>query len=131
MTRDLRDLKPDGSRPATRWRIAAWAGALWAIVLAFPWAAAVALVYGFPVPFAGKLRGLDAVVPSLRAVLYYGALGGFAVLGLLGAAAGAAAQRVGGSDRPRVYRLCLLLSALVSGACIAFLAVLDRIIGPW
>ena len=49
-------------------------GAVVATAAAFPAAALIALVYGFPVPFQGKLQGLDAMVPAMFAVVFYGVM---------------------------------------------------------
>ncbi|MEX1095005.1 MAG: hypothetical protein WED34_03090 [Planctomycetales bacterium] len=107
-------------------------GAIISIFAAFPWAALVALVYGFPVPFAdGKPSGFAAVVPSLFAVLFYGLIGGFVVLGVAGAAAGFAASWLGRRDGDRARVLCWVFAGAASGGCVVFLAVLDRFIGPW
>lgn len=106
-------------------------GACCSIFGVFPLAALVALVYGFPVPFVGKGRGLKVVIPSQVAVLIYGIMGGFVILGLAGAGAGAVAMRAGGSDARRITRLCVTLSLLVSAVLVILLAILDLIIGPW
>jgi hypothetical protein len=105
-------------------------GALIAIVGAFPLAASIALVYGFPVPFAGKMSGPEALIPSQFAVFMYGIIGGFGVLALAGALAGAIACKVGPNPKS-VAVLCVCLALLFSAGCLALLANLDLIIGPW
>jgi hypothetical protein len=62
-------------------------GALISILGAFPAVGLVALVYGFPIPFSGNMQGLDAVLPSMFAVVTFGLYGGFLVLAVLGVAA--------------------------------------------
>jgi hypothetical protein len=106
-------------------------GAVIAIVGAFPLAATTALLYGFPVPFAGKLSGPSAVIPSQIAVVLYGLIGGFPALAVAGAIAGAIAFKVGRPNRARVGVLCAILSLVCSAAGVGLLATLDLIIGPW
>lgn len=110
---------------------AAAIGALATIVLAFPMAALMALVYRFPVPFGGYVSGPTAVPLALMGVVFYGALGGFFVLGGLGCAAGIAAHRMGRTNDKRVVTLALELSLLIAFAVIFTLAILDKLIGPW
>jgi len=106
-------------------------GAIYSILSAFPLASVVALVYGFPIPFGKKMSGIEAVVPSLFAVIFYGILGGFVVLGLMGAVAGALSYQIGKPDGRRVNWLCLAFSLSVTLAGVVFLAILDLIIGQW
>jgi hypothetical protein len=107
-------------------------GALIGLVGSLPLAALSALVFRFPVPFAGYMSGPGAVVPALMGALFYGiALGGFAVQALLGGLAGLAGARRGSPDRKRMRRLCVTFSLVGSGTGIMALAILDWIIGPW
>jgi hypothetical protein len=106
-------------------------GAALAIAGAFPAVAAIALFYGFPIPFGGKPSGLAAVVPSLLAAAFYLSLGGIVVLGLLGTLAGAAAHTLGRGDDARTRRLLITLSLTASFCAALMLATLDVIIGPW
>jgi hypothetical protein len=85
-----------------------WIGVLSAIADSFLVAPLLALVYKFPIPFSGMERGPSAAVHSLFAVAFYGVLGGFVVLGVLGAAAGAVASKVAGADRHRAWKLALV-----------------------
>jgi hypothetical protein len=108
------------------------AGALVGVVGSLPLAALSALVFRFPVPFAGYMSGPGAVVPALMGTLFYGiALGGFVVQALLGGLGGLAGARRGWPDHKRMRRLCVTFSLVGSGIGIATLAVLDWIIGPW
>jgi len=91
-------------------------GVLSAIAGAFLIAPLVALVYQFPIPFSGMKSGPGAAVRSLFAVAFYGAIGGFVVLGALGAAGGAIASKVAGADRSRGGKLA---AALGLGAALA------------
>ena len=106
-------------------------GALWAVVLAFPLAALCALVYRFPVPFGGYETGLTAVPRALRAVVFYGVLGGFPVLLVVGALGGAAAYALGRPESQHIIRLTLVFAALAAFLGVGLLAVLDKLIGEW
>jgi hypothetical protein len=112
-------------------RSAALRGALWAAALAFPLAALCALAYRFPVPFSGYQTGLNAVPAALGAVVFYGTLGGFAVLLAAGALGGAAAYVLGCPNVQRVRRLTLAFAGLVALLGVGLLAILDKLIGPW
>lgn len=64
------------------------------ILWTFPVTALLALVIGFPFPFAGYLRGADAAIRSPIAVVMWGVFfGGFVVQGLLGCCAAWMAKR--------------------------------------
>ena len=106
-------------------------GALWAVALAFPIAAICALLYRFPVPFAGYLTGPVAVPGALAAVVFYGVLGGFPALLVAGALGGAAAYALGRTAERRVRRLTLAFAGLIALLSVGLLAVLDKVIGPW
>jgi hypothetical protein len=105
-------------------------GAVCAIVGAFFAAPLVGLVYGFPIPFRGKVHGLEAVVPSVMAVVFFGLLGGFIALGIMGAAGGAVAHVVSRGEPARGQRLTAALGFLSSLAGVILVAVLDVLIGP-
>ena len=107
-------------------------GALTSVVATFPLAALCALLFRFPVPFAGYLSGAAAVGPALGAVVFYGVpFGGFLVQAFLGGLAGLAAEHWRGADRVRVTRLAILLGIVASAIGVFTLAILDMIIGPW
>jgi len=112
-------------------RSAVLPGALWAVALAFPFAAICALVYRFPVPFGGYAIGPTAMPRALVAVVFYGVLGGFPVLLVVGALGGAAAYALGRPDVGRIRRLTLAFSGLIALLGVGFLAILDKLIGPW
>lgn len=102
-------------------------GAICAIVGAFPVAAFVALVYRFPFPLAGYQSGIGAMLLSPIAVAVYGILlGGFVLLGLLGAVAGAV---LGSEESPA--ETILPAALLIDLAAMLLLAVWDKIYGPW
>lgn len=105
-------------------------GAAVATVGAFPAAAAVALVHGFPVPFAGKLQGVEAMVPAMFAVIFYGFLGGFVVLPLLGTLAGLMADKAN-DDATTAQRTTVVLALAAALGCAGLLGTLDLLIGPW
>jgi len=111
---------------------AALVGAVATCAFAFPAAALLAVAYRFPVPVGGYQSGVDAVPLVLAAVMFYGVtFGGFVLLAVLGAAAGAIAHRIRrAGDRP-VMGLTLWLSLGVAGAASLTLALLDYLIGPW
>ncbi len=106
-------------------------GALTTILLAFPFAALCALVFRFPVPFAAYESGWSAVPHALAAVRFYGALGGFPLLALLGALGGAVAHHIGRADMRRVWARTISLAAAIALCAVILLATLDYIIGPW
>ena len=107
-------------------------GATWAITSAFPIAAFLALFFRFPIPFAGYLSGVEAVVPAMIAVLAYGVLlGGFVLLGGTGAAIGYFAENWKAAN-PEKGRW--VVAALCSSSTLFYLivlATLDKWIGPW
>jgi hypothetical protein len=106
-------------------------GAAIAILATFPLAALCALSVRFPIPFEGYRSGLTAIRPALRAVVFYGVLGGFVVQAAVGGVAGLLAQHYGASDRGRTWRLCLGLAVIGSLVGVVVLSILDFIIGPW
>jgi hypothetical protein len=110
---------------------AARLGALWSFAFAFPAAALVAALYRFPVPFAGYVSGFGAILEVLFAVIFYFLVGGFIVLGGLGAAAGMLAYRLHRPDGQSVRRWILGFAAAVAVLCAVVLAILDKLIGPW
>jgi len=112
-------------------RSCAFRGGAWAIGLAFPFAAVCALLYRFPVPFAGYESGLAAMPRASLAVVFYGLLGGFPVLLVVGALGGVAGHVIGGTDVRRVLRLTLAFSAMTALLGVVFMAVLDKLIGPY
>ncbi len=112
-------------------KMAVLPGAFWAVVLAFPFAAICTLIYRFPVPFGGYASGPAASLRALAAVLFYGILGGFPVLLVVGALGGAAAYALGRPEVGRIRRLTLAFSGLSALLGVGLLAILDKLIGPW
>ncbi len=109
----------------------AFRGGAWAIGLAFPFAAVCALLYRFPVPFAGYESGLAAMPRASLAVVFYGLLGGFPALFVVGGLGGVAAHAIGNPGMPRIRRLTLACSAMTALLGVIFMAVLDKLIGPY
>jgi hypothetical protein len=101
-----------------------WIGMLSAIADSFIMAPLLALIYKFPIPFSGMESGPSAMVSSLFAVAFYGVMGGFVVLGVLGAIAGVAARKVAGENRDRAWKLAVVfgLAADFVAACVLYLA---------
>jgi len=106
-------------------------GAFWAVGLAFPLATVCALAYRFPLPMVGYATGRTSIPEVLLAVVFYGLFGGFPVLLVGGVAAGAVAYTLGQPDPQRVRRLVPALAGLVAAVGVGFLAILDKLIGPW
>ena len=69
----------------------------------------LALVYKFPILFSGMESGPSAMLGSVSAVAFYGIMGGFVILGVLGAAAGAIASKVVGANRHRAWKIAVVL----------------------
>jgi hypothetical protein len=106
-------------------------GAVLAIAFSFPLAGLCALVYRFPVPFAGYQSGVDSILMAMFASAFYGLLGGFVVLAVGGYVGGLAAINLGKGDDQRTHRFTLLMSTVVAFLGVFTLAVLDKLIGPW
>jgi len=114
----------------TRRATVLWGGVS-AVLMLFPLAGACALLYRFPVPFVGYERGFEAVPSAVLAIVFYGLLGAFPVAFGLGAVAGVVAHRFGNADPRRIRDRTLLLTGLVACVIVVFLAILDKLIGPW
>jgi hypothetical protein len=102
-----------------------------ACLLAFPIAAIIGLVYRFPIPLGGYLSGVDAIVPSMLAVLFYSLFGLLPAIFVLGVGAGALIPK-DNSERsmiPNVYEI--VASSIAAIIPLGVLSVLDKIIGPW
>jgi hypothetical protein len=125
-------MPPDRTR-GNGWIVlrAALLGALLTIGLAFPSAALLALAYRFPVPFAGYESGLAAVPHAILAVALYGMLGGFALLGFAGSAAGVVIQQSADRSGRRPLPTTFGVAAAIAFAATLTLSVLDKVIGPW
>jgi hypothetical protein len=102
--------------------------ALLTIVMAFPVAGVLALIFRFPVPFGGYVSGVSAVGPAMGGVLLYGLMGGFPLLAVLGGLAGAILAR--GKDK-LPWKWIMLSCLLIDLVVLFVLAILDIIIGPW
>jgi hypothetical protein len=120
-------------------RRAAKVGAVAAIIGAFPVSAFCALMYRFPIPFAGYESGPGAAMRSLVAILLYGiGMGGFIVLAVLGAGLGAIASRwsfPASSSSPNpgsnATTLGILAGVVAAVIVVGLLANWDHIYGQW
>jgi hypothetical protein len=107
-------------------------GAISALISQFPVAFLLALIWRFPIPFSGYESGVLAAIRSLPGVIFLDILfGGFVVVPGLGAALAALICRFSKKKETELKRICIGLgffTALIAGI---FMAVLDKIIGPW
>jgi Na+/phosphate symporter len=110
---------------------AALHGAFWCVLFAFPGAVLLVSVWRFPIPFAGYRSGPGYVVEALFAAGFYIIIGGFVVLGVLGAFAGLVARTLRPEDEREQKRLSRIVTALIALAIATLLAALDKLIGPW
>ncbi|MGV3482858.1 MAG: hypothetical protein ACO1RT_00420 [Planctomycetaceae bacterium] len=121
--------KPD-SEERSLWKHAI-AGARWSLISTFPITFLMALLFRFPVPFAGIGNGPAHALASLVSLFFYGVLmGGFVVVGLFGWLAGIVAYFLT-DDPPKRRNLQRALSIAVSFVLLFILATLDWYIGPW
>ncbi len=125
---------PDHSSMIAQSRTAkavALTGALFTTALSFPIAGFLALVFRFPVPLGGIVSGPRGVIPAMIAVAFYGGLmGGFILLGAVGAFVGIVVRSVAADSR--YFRLLQIsASAAVALVLLFVLATLDWYIGPW
>ena len=102
-----------------------------AIAFSFPLAGLCALLYRFPVPFAGYQSGVDWILIAMFASVFYGLLGGFVVLALGGYIGGLVAISLGKGNDRRTHRFVLVGSTIVALLGVFTLAILDKLIGPW
>ena len=119
--------------PAQSLSISLLQGALFAVIFSFPAALLLTTVYRFPIPFVGYASGggIEGITTVILAVFIYGNAGGFEVLAVGGAVAGAVAHRLGNNDRRRIRKLTIWLSIAVAFVACFVLSILDKIIGPW
>jgi hypothetical protein len=73
------------------------------------------------------VSGPDAALRSLFAVFFYGILGGFVVLGGLGAVAGVIASKVAGKDPSRAWKLAIAFGLGADFIAAGALYVMDMI----
>ncbi len=110
----------------------AFVGAAYSVLGAFPAAAIVALVFRFPFPFGAYEGGLRAMLGSPIAVVFYGLVGGFHLLAVLGALAGWIAYARGQRRSYRnKHREIVLFALAIDFAVVLLLSVWDKIYGPW
>jgi hypothetical protein len=106
-------------------------GAVVAVCGSFPLAAIIALLFRFPVPFAGYQSGPDGMIAAMIGAAFYGALGGVVVQAMLGGASGIAAYGLGRGKKYATYQFSVAFGLVAALPGLLFLAVLDWIIGPW
>jgi hypothetical protein len=95
---------------------------------AFLLTALVTLCYRFPAPFAGTVSGVSGICIALGAVLFMGvALGGFVVLALVGATAGAAGYAIANHrGKPRsAIPLTIALALSTDLSLVLFMATFE------
>lgn len=88
----------------------------------------VAILYRFPIPLTGYQSGLGAAWPAIVGAVFYLILGGFIVIGGLGAMAGWVATRMC-PRRVVPYTLAAAFVIALLGA--VSLATLEYVIGTW
>lgn len=103
-------------------------GAMCALGFSPPAAALTALTYRFPVFMAGYVSGPAGVWPAMFGAVFYLLLGGFIVVGGLGAAAGLLAERWWPD---RAVTLTTIAAAVIAVLGALSLAVLEYFIGHW
>lgn len=107
-------------------------GGIIGIIATIPLVLLCALVFRFPVPFAGYMSGPSAIYPALIAIFFYGVLfGGFIIQALLGGMGGLLAEHSAAHDKHNIKTLCIVFSTIGAALGVLTLAILDKIIGPW
>ena len=91
-------------------------------------AAAVAIVYRFPIPFGEYAHGIESAATAALASVFYLVLGGALVVGVLGAAAGATLAKLVSRREGALTVLAGFVIALLGELS---LALLEYVIGPW
>jgi len=105
-------------------------GAITALIASLPLAMLFTVVYRFPIPFGEYSHGIKYLPVVLVAWIFYGIFGGFIIMAGGGALIGMAIGRRIINDNGRKWMITI--SAIIYAPCgVAFLSVLDKIIGPW
>jgi hypothetical protein len=124
---------PPQSAPSIR--VALWRcvlqGAVIAVFGSIPLAGVVALLFRFPIPFAGYKSGPHAMVQAMVAAGLYGLIGGAVVPAVLGSIGGIMAYVLSRQSTTRAHLLTLIFGLLCALRGLLTLAVLDWVIGPW
>lgn len=94
-------------------------------------AAATALVFRFPVPFADYASGPAGLAPAFAAGIWYGLIGGFVVEALLGGLGGVLGARLSSPFNRHMRAFCYAGALMGAELGVATLAVLESIIGTW
>ena len=106
-------------------------GACLAIVLSIPTGGLIALLHRFPIPFVGYDNGFPAVGYAMVAVVFYGFLGGFALLGILGHLVGVLISKQSRQALNVPWRSLIIPCLAIDTVQLLILANLDKMIGPW
>lgn len=116
-------------------------GAIFALASSFLAALLFSYVFRLPIPMAGYIGPfgivstygisvVDVLISVLVAWLFYGILGGFIILPLLGAVTGECVGRIFAESESK-NKMILLWSFLISAIPVFILSILDYLIGPW
>ncbi|MDO9289631.1 MAG: hypothetical protein Q7T83_12690 [Thermodesulfovibrionales bacterium] len=105
-------------------------GAITALIASLPIAILFVVVYRFPIPFVGNMHGSQYIHLVPIAWIFYGILGGFVVLFLGGALIGKIVGRKIADDNDKKF-IIVICATIFATCAVAFLSVLDKIIGPW
>lgn len=106
-------------------------GAIASVIGLFPIAFLMALLWRFPLPFAGYQSGLEAAVKSPLAVIFYGIMGGFVIVPALGALCGVLVFKTVNDHPLKAKRLTIFLAMMIAFLFCFTLSILDRFIGEW
>lgn len=108
-----------------------WRGAFVAVVGTFPITAVCAFAYRFPIPFVGYRGGVDAVMPALIGLFFYGLMGGILVQMTIGGAAGIIAVKMRPEPSSATVHWCDGLAICGASISVIWLAIADHVIGRW
>ena len=109
-------------------------GIVFSILLSLPISFLFAVFYRFPIPLGGYIGGPEIFLgPHIIAIawFFYGLFWGFPILALAGGLAGSIIGDLYKEDSRRAKRSILVASTMIAFVAVFFLAILDKIIGPW
>lgn len=105
-------------------------GGITALIASLPISMIFVVVYRFPIPFGGYSHGLQFIHLVPIAWLFYMSFGGFIVLFFGGALVGYIIEKRTADENKRKTRITIG-SIIFTAVAVGFLAILDKIIGPW